>query len=319
MLRQPATRWLLILCLVGLAVPGTIRGDDPPREAKTGGADEEPLVLQAHPVNPMLPSAAGPFLQPERSGYRIGRQDLLELRVFDVEELDQTVRVGDDGSISMPLLGRLVVAGLTKTELEALIARLLEERYVRDPQVTVFVKEYESKKVAVSGSVKRPGTFEMLGEKTLLEMISLAGGLDADPGKQIFIFRRAENGSTTRIPVDMNQLVYEADPALNLPVVPGDIIYIPAIEKVRIFVTGAVKNPNLYEVPRDEPITVLKAITLAGGTTDRAAEKRVQIMRTDSDGERITLAVNLRKVKRGKAEDPILHKDDIVLVPAAFF
>ncbi len=66
-------------------------------------------------------------------------------------------------------------------------------------------------------------------------------------------------------------------------------------------------------------MTVLKAITLAGGTTDRAAEKKVQVMRTDGDGKRVTFEVNLRKVKRGQAEDPILQRDDIVLVPEAFF
>jgi len=227
--------------------------------------------------------------------------------------------VTDDGSITMPLLGRLLVAGLMKTELEGLIARLLEEGYVRDPQVTVFVKEYESRKVAVSGAVKKPGTYEMLGRKTLLEMISLAGGLDKDLGKEIIIFRPGENGATKRIPVELERLVYEADPALNLVVIPGDIIYVPNVERVRIFVSGAVRNPDLYEVPRDEPVTVLKAITIAGGTTDRAAEKKVQVMRTDADGTRVTLIVNLRKIKRGKAEDPILQKDDIVLVPEAFF
>jgi polysaccharide export outer membrane protein len=288
-------------------------------EERSGEPLDEPLVLQARPAGPELPPPADSFLQPGRADYRIGRQDLLEIQVFDVEELDQTVRVGDDGSITMPLLGRLVVAGLTKSELEELIARLLEERYVRDPQVTVFVKEYESKKIAVTGAVKRPGTFEMLGRKTLLEMISMAGGLDADPGREIVIFRQDDEGTTQRIPVDMERLVYAADPALNLSVEPGDIIYVPVVEKVRIFVSGAVKNPNLYEVPRDEPVTVLKAITLAGGTTDRAAEKRVQIMRTEPGGQRITLEVNLRRVKQGKAEDPILHKDDIVLVPEAFF
>ncbi len=189
--------------------------------------------------------------------------------------------MADDGSITMPLLGRLAVAGLTKSELEQLIARLLDERYVRDPQVTIFVKEYESKKIAVSGAVKKPGTYEMLGQKTLLEMISLAGGLDGDLGKEIIIFRPGEDGTTRRLAVDLDRLVYEADPALNLVVDPGDIIYVPTVEKVRIFVSGAVKNPNLYEVPRYEPVTVLKAVTLAGGTTDRAAERKVQVIRTD--------------------------------------
>jgi len=159
----------------------------------------------------------------------------------------------------------------------------------------------------------------MLGRKTLLEMISMAGGLDSDIGKQIIIFRQKGNGATERIPIDLDRLVYAADPALNVTVAPNDIIYIPVIERIRIFVSGAVRNPDLYEVPRDEPVTLLKAITLAGGTTDRAAEKKVQIMRTAEDGSRITLVVNLRQIKRGKAEDPILHPDDIVLIPEAFF
>ncbi|HEX6850973.1 MAG TPA: polysaccharide biosynthesis/export family protein [Candidatus Polarisedimenticolaceae bacterium] len=277
---------------------------------------QEPLKLEARPL------AAGvepTFVRKGGSDYRIGRQDLLELKVFDLKELDQTVRVADDGSITLPLLGRLEVAGLTKGDLEKLIATMLEAKYVRDPQVTIFVKEYESRKVAVSGAVKKPDTYEMLGEKTLLEMISMAGGLDKDLGREIIVFRQAQDGSTQRLAVDLERLVYDADPALNLPVSPGDIIYVPAVEKVRIFVNGAVKNPNLYEIPRDEPVTVLKAVTIAGGTTDRASEKRVQVIRTNPDGTRRTIPVDLRKVKRGKAEDPVLQRDDLVLVPESYF
>src|SRR5215510_11682920 len=230
-------------------------------------ATEPPQTLEAFPI-----PAQAPYLKRGGSDYRIGKQDLLELKVFDLKELDQTVRVADDGSITLPLLGRLDAAGLTKGELEATIARLLEERYVRNPQVTIFVKEYQSKKVAVSGAVKKPDTYEMLGEKTLLEMISLAGGLDKDLGKEIIIFRSKEDGDgdAERISIDLDKLVYEADPALNVLVLPGDIVYVPSVGKVRIFVTGAVRTPNLYEVPRSEPVTVLKAVTLAGGTTDRA-------------------------------------------------
>jgi polysaccharide export outer membrane protein len=303
-LARAAVAFLLSLMLPG---PGLSAQEPQP-------SDEEPMALEARP----LERPVAPFIGLPRSDYRIGRQDLLEISVFDVEELSQTVRVADDGSITMPLLGRLEVAGLTKTELERKIARLLEERYVRDPQVTVFVKEYESKKIAVSGAVKNPGSYEMLGRKTLLELLSMAGGLDKEMGKEIIIFRRNEE-TTRRIAVELERLVYEADPSLNLVVEAGDIIYVPAVEKVRIFVSGAVRNPDLYEVPREEPVTVLKAITLAGGTTDRAALKKVQVIRTDRDGNRITLVVNLKKVKRGKAEDPILQKDDLVLVPESFF
>ena len=280
-------------------------------------SDDGELVLEAHPVP--ASTVFPPSLPAARSDYKIGRQDLLEISVFDVDELDQTVRVADDGSITMPLLGTLDVSGLTRTELEQSIARLLAERYVRNPQVTVFVKEYTSKQIAVSGAVKKPGTYEMLGRKTLLEMLSMAGGLDSDFGKQIVIFRQKSNGATERIAIDLDRLVYAADPALNVVVAPNDIIYVPAVEKVRIFVSGAVRKPGLYEVPRHEPVTLLKAITLAGGTTDRAAEKKIQIMRTEEDGSRVTLVVNLKQIKRGKAEDPILHPDDIVLIPEAFF
>jgi polysaccharide export outer membrane protein len=279
---------------------------------------EKETVLEAHPVAPApVPDVSPSF--PGGSDYRIGRQDLLEIRVFDLDQLNQTVRVTDDGAITLPLLGRLAVAGLTKNELEQLLARLLEARYVRDPQVTIFVKEYESKKVAVSGAVKKPGTYEMLGRKTLLEMISMAGGLDRDLGKEIIVFRRSEDGTARRLAVDLNRLVFDAEPSLNIEVEPGDIIYIPNVETVRIFVSGAVRNPNLYEVPKSEPVTVLKAVTLAGGTNDRAAERRVQILRTDPSGNRISIEVDLRLVKKGKAPDPVLQKDDVVLVPEAFF
>jgi len=283
-----------------------------------GGQDDvetRRLYLDARPAPVTLAEEA---LQ-GGSDYEIGRQDLLDIKVFDIDELNQTVRVADDGSITMPLLGRIVAAGRTKSELQALIAELLEDGFVRDPQVTVFVREYESKKVAVTGAVRKPGSYEMLGRKTILEMLSQAGGLDGDLGKEIVIFRRHGSQPTRRIPVDLERLVYSADPALNLAIEPGDIIYVPTVEKVRIFVSGAVRNPDLYEVPREEPVTVLKAVTLAGGTTDRAAEKRVQVIRTNADGQRVTIEVNLKRVKRGKAEDPILQKDDLVLVPESFF
>ncbi len=306
-----STRSALLMAACALAQGLPYLAQEPPLE-------ERPLFLEAREVPPDSPLAE-PFAGLERTGYRIGRQDLLEIKVFDVEDLNQTVRVSDDGSISMPLIGRLLVNGLTKADLERKIATLLEERYVRDPQVTVFVKDYESKRVAVSGAVKRPGSYEMLGRKTLLEMLSMAGGLDKDLGKQIIIFRGKEDGSTERIASDLERLVYEADPALNLIVEAGDIIYVPAVERVRIFVTGAVRQPDVYEVPRDEPITVLRAVTLAGGTTDRAARKRVQILRTDPGGNRVTLNVNLRQIQRGKADDPLLQKGDIVLVPESFF
>lgn len=276
---------------------------------------QAPEVIEARPV-PLVPTGIDTL---GGTDYIVGRQDLLKISVFDLPELDQTVRVADDGSITLPLLGRLFVAGVTKRNLEEMLEELLEEKYVRDPQVTVFVQEYESKKVAVTGAVKKPGTYEMLGSRTLFEMISMAGGLDADLGKQIFIFRRGSDGAADRIEVDLDRLIYQADPTLNHTIHAGDVIYVPTVKKMRIFVTGAVRAPNMYEVPEDQPVTVLRAITLAGGVTDRAGQKRVQVVRTSAVGERTIFEVNLRQIKKGKAEDPALQKDDLVLVPESFF
>ncbi len=303
----------LVPCLLLLFWAGSVSAqsdvdEPPPAEAE---------VLRAHPVDKetqtrLLGSA-------ESFDYKIGRQDLLEIRVFGLDELDQTVRVSTDGTIHLPLLGRLNVAGMSKRNLELEIARLLETDFVHNPQVTVFVKDYQSKMISVTGAVKRPGSYQMLGSKTLLEMISLAGGLDKDVGQEIVIFRTLPDGRTERLPINLKRLVYQADPSQNIRIQPEDIVYIPVLETVRIFVSGAVKSPDLYEVPRSEPVTVLKAITLAGGTTDRAAEKKIQILRTNESGERVTLLVNLKRIKKGLDPDPILQPDDLVLVPESFF
>lgn len=289
-------------------------------EEKTASSEDPGVfsgaVLEARPLDPELLPAVEPA--PRGRDYVIGRQDLIELRVFDLEELNYTVRVSDDGSITLPLLGRLEVAGLTKSQMEDRIAELLERDYVQDPQVTVFVQEYESKKVAVSGAVKRPDRYAMLGRKTLLEMISMAGGLGEDPGRQIMVFRR-QGEEQSVIAVDRQRLVHEGDASLNLEIRPGDIIYVPVAEKLRVFVSGAVNSPGVFEVPKTEPVTVLKAVTLAGGTTDRAAERKVTVVRTTSTGERLTIPVDLRRIKQGKDEDPLLRSGDLVLVKESFF
>lgn len=252
------------------------------------------------------------------SDYRIGRQDLLDIRVFELDELSQTVRVSGDGFVTLPLLGRLQAAGLTKTELEQKIAEGLGGRYVLEPQVTVFVKEFESTKVAISGAVKQPGRYPMLEPMTLLAMISQAGGLREDHGGQIVVSRELPDGTTQRSIVDLRRLV-RADPAANIKLEPRDVVYVEEQKRMRIFVSGAVNNPDMFEIRSGSPLTMMQAVTLAGGTTPRAAEKKVHIIRTDAAGQRKTLRVNLRKVKRGKAEDPILRAGDLVFVQQSFF
>lgn len=125
------------------------------------------------------------------SEYRVGAQDLIEISVFQVPDLNRTVRVNSAGQISLPLIGSLQAGGLTIQELEKAIARKLEAAYLQNPQVSAFVKEYTSQRVTVEGSVAKPGIYPVVGRTTLLQAIAQAGGLDSLANlKGIVIFRQ---------------------------------------------------------------------------------------------------------------------------------
>lgn len=249
----------------------------------------------------------------------IGPHDLLEIAVFEIDQLSRTVRVSDDGSITLPFLGRLEAGGLSRSALEEKIARLLGDKFVQDPQVSVFVKEYNSHRVSVGGAVKNPATFELMGRKTLLDVVSEAGGFTEEVGRTVYVIRRSPDGAADRLAIDLERLIYGSDPADNIPIQPGDVIYAPIEETITVYVNGAVKNPGGYEFRHGDQITVLRAITKAGGTTERASEKHVQILRAASVGGQSAIPVDLRKIRAGKILDPVLQPEDVVDVPEAFF
>ena len=158
--------------------------------------------------------------------YRIGIRDVLEVKVFQAEELNHTTRVDSSGYISLPLLGRLRVAGLTVSEAEELIQQKLGESYLQNPHVTVFVQEYESQRVTVEGWVKQPGVFPLKGRTTLLQVVALAGGLDrlADP-EEVVIFRRRSDDKIEGLKVD---LVAVREGRIKDPVLrPRDVVVVP--------------------------------------------------------------------------------------------
>lgn len=108
--------------------------------------------------------------------YKIGLEDLIEVSVFEEEKLNKTVRVSSQGNISLPLLGILRVKGLTANELEREFRELLAEKYLQDPHVSVFIKEYRSQQISVIGAVEKPGPYDVTGQKTILNLLGMAGG-----------------------------------------------------------------------------------------------------------------------------------------------
>jgi polysaccharide biosynthesis/export protein len=251
--------------------------------------------------------------------YRVGPKDLLEISVFGADELSRTVRVSEDGKVTLPLLGEVLVDGLTKSELERKLAGLLGEKYVQNPQVTVFIREYQSKRVSVLGAVEKPGPYQLLGRQTLMQIVSEAGGLTRDAGSDIIIIRQLPDGTSTSLRISIDELFLKGDAKLNVPLEAGDSVNIPVDKLVAIYVFGQVKNPGALQVKKSALPTLLQAIAQAGGFTDRAAKGGVIIKRKDETGKEKEIKVNVRSILGNRQKDIPLLENDTVYVPESLF
>ncbi|MCU0288828.1 MAG: polysaccharide export protein [Acidobacteria bacterium] len=246
--------------------------------------------------------------------YVVGAKDLLTINVFDVPELNITVRVSENGTITLPLLGQIEVDGLTQDELERKLASLLEKNYLKNAQVTVFIKEYQSKQVSVIGAVKKPGNYELIGKQTLLQMLSIAGGLSEEAADRIVVIRQYSDGASKSLMIDLDKLMIEGDPVLNIPIHSNDIINVPVEVFVDIYIFGQVTNAGQIKMKKNSNLTLLRAIAQAGGFTDRARKSGVVIKRIVDEKE-VKIQVNVNTILSGKKEDILLNPNDIVFVP----
>ncbi len=255
----------------------------------------------------------------EKTDYKIGPKDLLEISVFGLDELNRTERVSEEGKITLPLLGEIEVNGLTKGELENKISQLLEEKYLQDPQVSVFIAEYQSKMVSVLGAIQTPGRHELLGRQTVMDIIAKAGGLTSEAGDEIYVMRRRADGSNSSIKILIDELILNGKAELNIPLEADDVINIPIDKVVQIYVMGQVGNPGALDVRRSMIPTLLRAIAQAGGFGERAAKGGVIIKRIKEDGSEEKIKVNVKDIIKGKKEDIQLKEGDVVIVPETIF
>jgi len=252
--------------------------------------------------------------------YRIGSKDLLEIKVVELPELNLTVRVSEDGSITLPLIGRVEIGGLTKDAAERTIAALLAEKYVNNPQVSVFIKEYQSNRVALIGAVKTPGMYEMIGSMNLLELISKAGGFTDNTGNDLYVAREGKDGIQVKLTINLDDLIINGNQNLNIPLQPRDIVTVPVDKIIQVYVWGEVKSPGALSVKLSKKITLMQAIAQAGGTTATAKKSAVIIKRKDEKtGKEIPIKVNLNDIIKGKTPDPPLKEGDVVYVPESFW
>jgi polysaccharide export outer membrane protein len=258
--------------------------------------------------------------QPTSAEYKIGAKDLLEISVLGVPEISKlVVRVSEEGRITLPLLGEVEVGNLTKFEVEKKLTGLAGERIVLKPQVTVHILEYLSRRVSVVGAVGKPGPFELLGRQTVLSVLSEAGGLTRDAGEEIIVIRQLPAGDSQAIRIPIDDLFIKGEPKLNIVLEPGDVINVPIDKVVAVYVFGQVRNPGALQVKKSNIPTLTQAIAQAGGFTDRASRKKVQIRRKDVTGRELEISVNVRDILRGKKKDIPLLENDTIYVPESLF
>lgn len=242
----------------------------------------------------------------------IGVGDLLEISVYGAPDFDKReVRVDSSGSISLPLIPTVKVAGLTIQSAEELLAKQFSDGgYFADPRVSVFEKEYATQGISVLGEVQKPGIYPLLGERKLLDVLSIAGGTTPKAGTTVTVTHRAH----PQEPVSVSLSYSGNDASQNNPVIyPGDTVVVSKAGIV--YVVGDVHQPSGIPIDKAE-LTVLQAIALAQGTNPTAALKDLRLVRTTPSGREQT-PINLKRILEAKAPDIKLQADDIIFVPTS--
>jgi polysaccharide export outer membrane protein len=263
----------------------------------------------------------------ESEEYGVGPRDSLSFTVYGEEDLSlDGLIVSQEGYISLPLIGRVHVEGLATPEIEKKVADLLSDGYIINPQVTVSIKSFKSKKAFILGAVEKPGVYPLRGQERLLEIISIAGGIQNEKaGKFILIWRqksRGKNGSSNEcngngrlIKIGLKRLLQQGDMNLNVPLINRDVVFVPQAEYV--YIIGEVKKPGSYKFT--ENITILEIITMAGGFTPISSPNKTRVIRVE-EGEERTIPVRMKDIIKGeKSKDIILKSGDIIVVPESLF
>ena len=252
-------------------------------------------------------------------GYRVGPKDLVEVQVFEAAEFNTRARISEEGTLSLPVVGDILVNGLTDDALTRRIREVLEECCIQRATVSVQILEFNSRPISVIGAVSRPGSLSFSGNWTLLEALTAAGGLAAAHGDVVHILRRADNGLTDQIEISLQDLLVAGDRTVNIPIYANDLINVPATMEVTIFCLGEVERPGALVFKSTERITLLTAIARAGGLTDRSSRKITIKREADGGTAAREIPVDYKDVLSGKSRDIELREGDIVVVKESFF
>jgi polysaccharide export outer membrane protein len=260
-----------------------------------------------------LPLQSGSAKRP--SDYVVGPQDVLKITVFDEPTMSGTYRVDTDGSFQYPMLGRVVAAGRSVRDIEQMLKTKLESGYIRRAQVAVDVDQFRSRSVFVVGEVRSPGKYPMTGQMSLIEALAAAGSTTPAASTEVLILRPLDPASAQPVtPLTPDQAAEQtnvqrinlADLQLgrlseNVTLMEGDTVFVPKAEK--FYMTGQIRNPGAYTHERG--LTVLQAISLAGGLTDKGSNRRLKVIRT----------VKGKKTEQGIGLNDVIQPGDTLVIP----
>ena len=278
-------------------------------------SSEKALQGKGSPAKPLNPS------------FVLGPEDQIRIHVIDMEDIpDKPIRIDPEGNIDVPLIGTIHAAGLSVGQLRDKVVTELKH-LVHDPMVTVSVLEFHSKPVTVLGAVNSPGTHQVEGPRTILETISMAGGIRPDAGSTLTITRSSEagpipikdarkslDGTYSTATMDVDRLMSMKDPADNIQILPNDSIFISTAQV--IWVMGEVKKAGGFTLHSHETVSALQALAMAEGPQKTGAIKRAIISREQEPGKpRISFHADLKAIMDGKSADVPLQANDILNVP----
>ena len=269
--------------------------------------DAQPPAPNEQPIK--TTQLASPI--PASSSTKLDAGDLLEITVFGVQDLSTKVRISNSGDVYLPLVDYVHLAGLTVDEAQELIEKRLQDGgFIRGPHVSIFVDESASQAISVLGEVSHPGPYPAIGDRRLYDLISAAGGLTEKAGRSATIVHRSNPDQKTEIRLPSN-LAEDTTP--NVEIQPGDTIIVSRAGI--IYVVGDVARPSGFII-QDNTLTVLKALSLAGGGTRTASLNGSKILRETPNGTQ-EIPVHLKQILHAKSPDVALVKGDILFVPGS--
>ncbi|RMF92923.1 MAG: hypothetical protein D6734_11160 [Candidatus Schekmanbacteria bacterium] len=265
-----------------------------------------------------------PVVDSNKEWYTVGPEDIINIKVWEHNELSFEAEVLEDGTINYPFFKKIYVAGLTPSEIADKIAGLLSNGYIENPQVFVSVKEYRSKKVFVIGEAEKNGKYFLKKPTSLFEFISQLGGLKKTAGNRIIIKRLQKDNNSEKM-VEIEIPVIDGEIQKNILLQENDVIDIP---EAKFFISGEVGKSGYYTLQED--YNIYQAIIVAGDFTRGARETAVKLIR---NGGREVYVVNVERIRKGlerglpakserfrkELEELKIRDGDVIIVPKSIF